>query len=64
MVYLHNFETEFKGKKFKSDMGVEYTCIGYGDNDSNGNPYLIGVNDKNGRIVIRTILFKNLEFVP
>jgi hypothetical protein len=62
MIHISNFDTEFKGRAFRSGTGTIYTCVGYGSNQ--GNPYLVGLNDENGRVVIRTELLKNVEFVP
>lgn len=67
MITLPNFDADFKNKKFKdTGLGTEYVCVGYGDNDSNGNPYFVGVKEGTvpGKTVIpRTVLFKNVEFV-
>lgn len=62
MIYISNFDTEFKGRKFKNENGTEFTVVGYGDNQ--GNPYLLGLNNDNGKVIVRSTLLKNVEFVP
>ncbi len=63
MVYLSNFDTDFKGRQFKTSTSTEYTAVGYGDNP--GNPYLIGLHkDASNRVTLKTILFKDAEFLP
>jgi hypothetical protein len=65
MVYIPKFADEFVGKKYKDGNDVEYTAIGYGDNDSNGNPFIVGSKiEDTGRTIIRTHLFKHVEFLP
>lgn len=66
MITIPNFEKDFIGTKFK-DMGAPngttWTIVGYGDNA--GTPYLIGLGtDSVGRNLIRTFLFRDIEFVP
>jgi len=62
MIHIANFDTEFKGRKFKNENGTEFATVGYGENQ--GNPYLIGLTTDNGKVLIRTTLLKNVEFVP
>lgn len=68
MIVIANFETDFKGRLFKDKL-VEsqsnLTCIGYGDNGDNGNPYFLGmyVNTATGAVGFKTVLMKNTEFV-
>jgi hypothetical protein len=66
MIHIANFDTEFKGRKFKNENGTEFTTVGYGENQ--GNPYLIGLTTENSlgvnKVLIRTTLLKNIEFVP
>ncbi len=66
MIHIANFETEFKGRKFKSSTGTEYVCVGYGDNNSNGNPYLVGLykDATTNRVTLKTTLLKDIEFIP
>lgn len=65
MTYLSDFDKDFKGRKFKTGTGTEYTIVGYGDNGDNGNPFLIGMsNGDNKRVVLRTERFKDIELVP
>lgn len=67
MIHLSNFDTDFKGRKFQDashGASPTYTAVGYGDNDANGNPYIVGMTDDGGSIRIKTILFKNVHFVP
>lgn len=64
MINIPNFDKDYVGRQFKSHMGTVFTIVGYGDNNSNGNPYLVGVtNDSNGQTIIRTVLFKDVVFV-
>jgi hypothetical protein len=65
MIYISNFDTEYKGKNFKdtsAPSGTVYACIGYGDNQ--GNPYLVGITNGQTGVIIRTVLLKNVEIVP
>ena len=66
MIHISNFDAEYKGKIFidKSIVGTEYICVGYGDNQ--GNPYLVGLAEGScpNRVTIKTVLLKNVEFVP
>jgi 5,10-methylene-tetrahydrofolate dehydrogenase/methenyl tetrahydrofolate cyclohydrolase len=62
MIHISNFDVDFKGRKFKNENGTEFTVVGYGDNQ--GNPYLLGLNNDNGKVTLRSTLLKNVEFVP
>lgn len=66
MIHISDFETKFKGRKFrdaKSTMLPEMVCCGYGDNQ--GNPYFVGLYDDNqNRTNVATVLLKNAEFSP
>ena len=64
MINIPKFDTEFVGRQFKTGTGTVYTIVGYGDNGSNGNPYLVGLNYDNGRVVLRTERFKDVELLP
>ena len=67
MILINNFETEFKGRKFKkAGENTEYVCVGYGDNGSNGNPYLVGLTEgpTPGQAMLVTVLFKTAVFIP
>jgi hypothetical protein len=64
MIHLSNFDTDFKGRQFKTNTGTVYTIVGYGDNGSNGNPYLVGLLNDAGRTVLRTERFKDIELLP
>jgi hypothetical protein len=61
MINISDFDTDFKGRKFKDNLNIEYVIVGYGDNGSNGNPYLVGLA---GDGSLRTTLFKNVTFIP
>lgn len=63
MIHIANFDQIFVGRKFKDVSHIatpqpEYECIGYGDNQ--GNPYLVGMNDK---FELRTVLLKHVVFI-
>lgn len=63
MLTIFQFDTRFDGKNFKDTTHSafpqpEYECVGYGDNQ--GNPYLIGLNNK---FQLKTVLLKNVEFI-
>ncbi len=70
MINLSCFDTDFKGRTFKdislSDMQAPLTCVGYGDNGSNGGPYLVGMytEDSTNRVRLKTVLLKQAAFVP
>jgi hypothetical protein len=64
MINIPKFDADFVGRQFKTGTGTVYTIVGYGDNGSNGNPYLVGLNGDNGRVTLRTELFKNIELLP
>lgn len=66
MIHIAGFDTEFKGRVFKDrtlDMQSNLTCIGYGDNGSNGSPYLVGMYVDNSVVKFKTVLLKNAEFI-
>ncbi len=64
MIFIPKFETDWVGRQFKSDTGTVYTIVGYGDNDANGNPYLVGLSESNGRVTLKTLRFKEIELLP
>jgi hypothetical protein len=65
MIHIAKFDTEFVGRQFKTGTGTVYTIVGYGDNGSNGNPYLVGLSaDSNGNVVLRTERFKDITLLP
>ncbi len=64
MIHISDFDKEFKGRTFQDQSGTssdKCTCIGYGE--SQGAPYLVGLVDNNGSVVIKTVLFRNVKFV-
>lgn len=65
MIHISNFDANFTGRTFRdTSSGVSglYTIVGYGDNQ--GNPYLVGLVEDKGRVFVKTVLLKNVEFVP
>jgi len=69
MIIISNFDGDFKGRTFKDrTLGIQsdLTCVGYGDNGSNGNPFFVGMYiDKQSKSVnLKTVLMKNAEFFP
>lgn len=65
MIFIPKFSERFVGKKYKvSGDGTEWTAEGYGDNDANGNPFLIGSLTDSKGTQVRTHLLKNIEFTP
>jgi hypothetical protein len=65
MINIPKFETDFVGRQFKTGTGSTYTIVGYGDNGSNGNPYLVGLAaDSNGQVILRTERFKDVTLLP
>jgi len=67
MLYLSNFDTDFKGRGFEDKtlgMQSDMVCVGYGDNQ--GNPYFVGmyVDQTRKTVHFKTVLIKNAEFVP
>lgn len=67
MTYIADFDGRFKDRKFKSSSNTDVlTCIGYGDNGSNGNPFWIGaMDDPNTKnTIVKTELMKNCVFLP
>lgn len=65
MIHLTKFDTEWAERQFKTGTGTVYTIVGYGDNGSNGNPYLVGLTtDSNGQVILRTERFKDITLIP
>jgi hypothetical protein len=65
MIHISNFDQDFNKRKFKdrsTGIGSDLTVIGYGDNQ--GNPYLIGIYSENNQVGLKTVLLKNVEFIP
>lgn len=63
MIHISDFDADFKGRKFVDSTNTEtYVIVGYGDNGSNGNPYLVGLHPTEG--TLKTVLFKHVKFVP
>lgn len=66
MIHIANFDSGFKGRVFKDrtlGMQSDLTCVGYGDNGSNGSPYFVGIYVDNKSVSIKTVLMKNAEFI-
>lgn len=67
MIYLSDFDIDFKGRTFRDRniSGSDLTCVGYGDNGDNGNPYFMGMyaNTARGVVGFRTVLVKNSDFI-
>ena len=65
MIHLINFEKEFVGKEFTDlSQRTTYTCVGYGDNGSKGNPYLVGMYNDGGKIGFLTVLLNHVKIIP
>ena len=64
MIHIANFDTIFKGRKFKDlATDIEYVCVGYGD--CTNAPYWVGIATSINRgNLTRTILFRTAEFLP
>lgn len=68
MIHIADFEKDFKGRTFRDKtVGTQsdLTCIGYGDNGDNGNPYFVGMyaDAARGTVGFKTVLMKNADFV-
>ena len=66
MINIPSFEKSFVGRTFV-DTGAsstQLTCIGYGDNGSNGAPYLVGMYNTSAGVKFKTVLLRTCEFVP
>ena len=68
MIYIPNFKEEFVGKQYQTSANSDiWIAIGYGDNEANGNPYVVGtLTDSNGNKIVRTHRFDRdkVEFLP
>ena len=63
MINIPKFENEFHGRQFKSSTGTLYTAVGYGDNDSNGGAYIIGMEGDSTGVRFKTFLLRDVTFV-
>lgn len=69
MIFIPKFAEEFVGKRYITSANPQntWTAVGYGDNDANGNPYVVGtVVDSQGNTMVRTHRFDKdkVEFLP
>ena len=68
MIYITKFDSDFNGRMFKDrTLGTQsvLTCVGYGDNDSNGNPYFVGMymdTTVQKTVRFKTVLMRDVEF--